>query len=219
MGVAGAMVLGAYAPMAQAQTTPHCVSVASIDPTVSELQTEAGSARTWRYVWTGINGGLTVIPLAGIAVLPKSDRPSLIVGASTSFLAAGVTWFWPLNVESDAQKASAAACRAASNQDEQLNRLREHSRRDEQARIQWPWHLVNLGLAMIPGAILWAGFHDLPGGALTSAGAFATGELQLLTQPTGLLSPPGATASASTPWIGSITPIHSGVMLRATLDW
>jgi hypothetical protein len=175
-------------------------------------------------VWTGINGGLTVIPLVGIAVLPKSDRPALIVGASSSLLATGVTWFWPLDVESDAEEASAIGCAGINNQTEHLSRLREHSRRDEQVRIQWPWHLVNLGLALIPGAILWAGFHDLPGGALTSAGAFATAELQLFTQPTGL-SAAGSTAAQAptrtvpTIWAGGITPIRSGMMVRASFVW
>lgn len=155
-------------------------------PIAKELVAEAGRARTWRYAWTGINAGSMALSLGGIPILPKSETPALAVGAATSAVSGLFTWFWPLDVEDDAETALHLGCRPPAERDSELLRLREHSARDEASRIQWPWHVGNFVTALIPGAILWFGFNRKLDGALASVGGFAFGEIELLTQPTRL---------------------------------
>ena len=166
----------------------QCPTAASAEgaPIVAELAAEARRARTWRYVWTGINAGSMALSLGGIPILPKSETPALAVGAAASALSGLFTWFWPLDVEDDAEVARHLGCRSPAELDQELVRLRDHSARDEASRVQWPWHVGNFATALIPGAILWFGFNRHLDGALTTAGSFATGEIELLTQPTGL---------------------------------
>jgi hypothetical protein len=127
-----------------------------------------------------------VLSLGGIPILPKSETPALAVGAATSAVSGLFTWFWPLDVEADAEAALRVGCFAPAKRDPELLRLREHSARDEASRVQWPWHVGNFVTALIPGAILWFGFNRKLDGALASIGGFAFGEIELLTQPTRL---------------------------------
>ena len=186
---------------ANAQCAPSASSESS--PIAQELSAEAGRARTWRYVWTGINAGSMALSLAGIPILPKSETPALAVSAATAAVSGAFTWFWPLDVEGDAEMSRHLGCRPVAEREHELQRLREHSARDEASRIQWPWHVGNLVTAFIPGAILWFGFHRQLDGALATIGGFASGEIELLTQPTGLtIDPPtrvrqGARASVT----------------------
>ncbi len=187
--VAG-MTLG-FSSTASPQCTASDTSESA--PIATELAAEAGRARTWRYVWTGINAGSTVLALGAIPILPKSDTPELAVSAATTAVSGVITWFWPLDVEEDAEAAAHLGCRPLAERDHELQRLREHSARDEVNRIQWPWHVGNLVTALIPGAILWFGFDRQLDGILASVGGFALGEVELLTQPTRLTidhSPP-----------------------------
>jgi hypothetical protein len=155
-------------------------------PIAKELVSESGRAHTWRYVWTGINAGSMALSLAAIPILPKSETPSLVVGAGTSVVSGLFTWFWPLDVEEDAETALRLGCLAPAERDAELLRLRDHSARDEASRIKWPWHVGNFVTALIPGAILWFGFDRRLDGALATVGGFAIGEIELFTQPTRL---------------------------------
>jgi hypothetical protein len=179
------------------------------------LASEARRARTWRYAWTGINAGSTVLSLGGIPILPKSETPALAVGAATSVLSGLFTWFWPLDVEEDAESARHLGCLAAQDRDRELLRLRDHSARDEASRFRWPWHVGNFVTALIPGAILWFGFDRHLDGALATVGSFATGEIELLTQPRRL----SVDHSTSEPrGVGGMAMSRSG-LLTYTLVW
>jgi hypothetical protein len=93
------------------------------------------------------------------------------------------TWFWPLDVERDAELAAHLGCLSPADRELELQRLREHSANDETARYRWPWHVGNFITALIPGAILWFGYNRRLDGALATVGGFASGEVELLTQP------------------------------------
>jgi hypothetical protein len=176
----------------------QCRTDPAQDAVAGELAAEANKARTWRYVWTTLNGGSMVLSLAAIPILPKSARPDLVLGAATSALSGAVTWFWPLDVEDDAQVAERTRCWSPNERGPELLRLRRHSAADEAERIRWPWHVGNLVTSLIPGAILWFGFHEHVNGILSAAGSFASGEVELLTQPTRLAdepAPPGLSVS------------------------
>ena len=152
----------------------------------AQLVAEATRARNWRYVWTGVNAGSTGIALGAMPILPKSNVPVLAVSAVTTAISGAVTWFWPLEVESDAEIATQPMPSRPGLHASELRRLREHSASDEAARIRWPWHVVNLVVSLVPGAVLWFGFNRRTDATLASAGGFVTGEIQLFTQPTGL---------------------------------
>ncbi len=156
------------------------------DEITLELEREATKARTWRYAWVGINAGSAVLSLAAIPVLPKSERPTLLVGAATAVVSGTFTWFWPLDVEADAERASEIRLWPEAQRLPRLRQLREHAADDAAERVRWPWHVGNFATALIPGAIVWFGFHEHLDGVLTAAGGFATGEIELLTQPTAL---------------------------------
>jgi len=184
-------------------------------PLRAELSHEAHKARTWRYVWTGLNVGSAVLSAAALPLLPKSTRPDLIIGGATSALSGAFTWFWPLDVEAHAARAERIRCWPTALQTPELLRLREQSARDEAERVRWPWHVGNFVSALIPGALLWFGFHEHVNGALSVAGSFASGELELLTQPTHLAN------SAAPTSIGRIVPVLSagGALLSYQQSW
>ena len=214
VGVASLGLLLSFSSHAHSQCSE--LAPESDDALLRELATEDRKARTWRYVWTGLNAGGTALSLAALPVLPKSDRPDLLIGAATSAVSAAVTWLWPLDVEADAEAALRTRCWPAPQRTAELLRLREHSARDEAERVRWPWHVGNFVTSLIPGTILWFGFHDHVNGALSAAGSFASGEIELLTQPTHLAdtpSPPiagGAVGSALT---------RGGALLTYQASW
>jgi hypothetical protein len=196
--------------------TAHAQSaVTTQDPIALELNSEAHSARRWRYIWTGLNGGAAIISVAAIPILPKSDRPDLVVGAATAALSGAFTWFWPLDVEEDAEQAELSRDWAPEARRVELLRLRRHSAEDEAERVRWPWHVGNFVTALIPGAILWFGFKEHLNGALSAAGSFASGEIELLTQPTHLADQPPATG------VGTIRPtlLLGGALLTYRQSW
>lgn len=211
------LALGAFssivAPEGCAQA--HCDPDRAEEPIARELAHEADKARTWRYVWTGLNAGSALLSLAAIPILPKSDRPDLIIGAATSAVSGAFTWFWPLDVEADAEAAPRSRCWPRPARRADLLRLRLHSARDEAERIRWPWHVGNLVTALIPGAVLWFGYHQQLNGALSVAGSFASGEIELLTQPTHLADEPPELLPVS------VTPIlmRGGVLLTVQQSW
>jgi len=170
---------------------------APADPRTRLLLREADHARTWRYVWTSIGGGLTILPIAGFAVLPKSERGELLVSASASLVLTAFTWFWPLDVEDDAERAAHLEPSTDSACDAELNRLLLHSTQDEASRYAWPWHVGNFLAALVPAAIILFAFHDRPNAALAVVGGFALGEAELATQPTALMHQPASAPIAS----------------------
>ena len=156
-------------------------------PIGAALAAEARRARSWRFTWTGINGGLTVLALAAIPILPRSERPQLILSASVSALSTSFTWFWPLDVEADSEAAARLGDLPPPECEAKLRQLFENSAHDESSRRAWPWHVGNFVTAIIPASIIWFGFHAKTDGAIALASGFALGEVELLTQPTGLV--------------------------------
>ncbi len=200
---------------ASASVHAQCPLVAPEDPVAVELTHEAHKARTWRYVWTGLNEGSMVISIAAIPVLSEAERPDLIMGAATAGLSGAVSWFWPLDVESDAEGVESTWCLGPHERHIELLRLRQHSADDEASRVRWPWHVGNLVTALIPGAILWFGFHDRLDSVISTATSFASGELELITQPTYLANHHPAEG------VGAVRPtlIQHGALLTYRTSW
>lgn len=167
--------------------------VASAEPragTAEDLHAEARSARTWRYTWVGVNGGLMVGAFAMLPLVERENRPDWIISGIGSGVTLLATWLWPLNVEGADEELSALP---AAERSRRLPRLLHDSAEDEQARVTWPWHAANVGLSLGTGAIIAFGYQHYASGAITAVAGTALGEVQILTQPTGLpLTCPGA---------------------------
>lgn len=158
------------------------------------IHAEARRAREWRYAWTGVNATLAIGSFAAAPWVDAESRPDWIVSGAGSALTAAATFLWPLDVEAASQELRAlppAACAA------RLPRLMRESAADERARVTWPWHVANVGLAALTGGIIAFGYDHHLSGLLTTVGGTALAELQLWTQPTGLPSECSAACSVA----------------------
>jgi hypothetical protein len=148
------------------------------------LRDEARRARTWRYVWSGVNAGLMVGSFAAVPLVEREARPDWIISGIGSGVTLLCTWFVPLRVESASDELDALP---EAEKATQWLRLRAESAEDEHARVTWPWHVINFGLCAGTGAIIAFGYDHYWSGLFTTVGGTALGEVQLFTQPTGLV--------------------------------
>ena len=174
LGLLLASCAGSYAPDGVA-AEPGCDSKAFHD--------EAHRARVWRYTWSGVNAGLMVGSFVAVPLVERESRPDWIVSGVGSGITVLATWLWPLRVEGAAEELDALP---PSEQVRAFPRLRRESAEDEHDRVTWPWHLANFGLSAAGGAVIAFGFKHYVSGAITAAAGTALGEVQILTQPTGL---------------------------------
>lgn len=147
------------------------------------LRAEASRARTWRYAWAGVNGGLTIGAFVALPLDDREARPDWIVSGVGSGVTVLACWFFPLRVESAVDELDALPLAARARQ---LPRLLRESAEDERSRVTWPWHVANFGLSALGGGIIAFGYDHYLSGALTAGVSAALGEVQLFTQPTGL---------------------------------
>ena len=153
------------------------------------LRDEARRARTWRYVWSGVNAGLMVGSFAAVPLVERESRPDWIISGIGSGVTVVATWLWPLRVESASEELDALP---PAERAKQWPRLRAESAEDERARVTWPWHVINFGLCAGTGAIIAFGYDHYWSGLITTVGGTALGEVQLFTQPMGLTQPEAA---------------------------
>jgi hypothetical protein len=164
---------------------------AALDQQLSEqltrsLMAEAQRAFVWRTTWTAINGALGAGSFAALLVLPRSQRPQLIIGGIFSTVGTALTWFLPLDVENDAELAEPLSRLPEPERRRRVTELYAHAAKDESDRVQWPWHLITIAAAFIPATIIWVGYRQLVEGLVQLLSGVAIGELTLLTQPTRL---------------------------------
>jgi hypothetical protein len=164
---------------------------AALDRQLSEqltrsLVAEAQRAFVWRTTWTAINGALGAASFAALLVLPRSQRPQLIIGGVYSVLGTTLTWFLPLDVESDAELAERLSRLPEPERRRRVTERYAHAAKDELDRVQWPWHVITLVAAFIPATIVWVGYRQLVEGLVQLLTGVVVGELTLLTQPTRL---------------------------------
>jgi hypothetical protein len=149
----------------------------------ARLREEAHRARVWRYAWTGVNGALMVGSFVAVPLVPSEERPDYIIGGIGSAVNTATSFFMPLRVESAEAELDEMP---ASERPKHVRRLVLESAEDERARVTWPWHALNVGMAIIPGAIIAFGYGHYTSGLTTTLVGTALGEVQLFTQPTGL---------------------------------
>jgi hypothetical protein len=145
---------------------------------------DARRARTWRYVWTGINGGFAVGQFGLMPFVDRDRRIEFAVGGAFATVGAVFTWFVPLEVESTLDRKTNAVplCEGL--------RLEENfaatAAADEAGRVTWPWHALNVGAGALYFAIMGLTTGQWVNGAIDGVLTFAIGEAQLFTQPTRL---------------------------------
>jgi len=145
---------------------------------------DARRARTWRYAWSGINGGLAVGSFALMPFVERDRRIELAVGGVYSTVSAVFTWFVPLEVESTLDRKSLAVplCQGLRFEVE----FAATAAADEAGRVTWPWHALNVGAGALYTAIMGFGLGQWVNGVVDGVLTVAVGETQLLTQPTRL---------------------------------
>jgi hypothetical protein len=181
-----------------------------------QLDEEAARERLWWRSWTLVSGGLTVGQ--GLAAATSRDRDTRAdqgVGAATSFLGVVGMLFSPLPEVDAAAKtlrdlpSDTAEQRHA--RDEAALMLRDSAANAERQGRSWLSHAVNFALAAGSSIILWKGFDRGAASAANFGISLAVGELQIWTQPAGLIgaSVPregaaGSTMPESTAWYRSL---------------
>lgn len=160
-----------------------------------ELDREAAHERLWWNGWMAVDGGLTVGQ--GVAAGLSGDREDQVdlgVDAATSFLGVAGMWISRLP-EVDA---AAEALRALPGDDDEERRdrdeaailLREQAASAEREERSWVAHALNFAVAAGSSLVLWKGFDRDASAAANFPVSLAIGELQIWTQPAGLLDAP-----------------------------
>ena len=151
------------------------------------LHEQARRARAYRYAWTGINAVLAVGSFALLPLLEPETRKDYIVSGIASTLGTVTTFVFPLNVEHDDAALAALAALPPAERTKKLTRLLKDAADDEHNRVTWPWHVLNLGTSALTSGIIALGFGHVRSGIQTGIISLALGELQIFTQPTGLV--------------------------------
>jgi hypothetical protein len=145
---------------------------------------DARRARTWRYVWSGINGTFAVGSFALMPFVSRDQRIELAVGGTYSTVAVVFTWFMPLEVEGtlDRKPSPVDLCRGLRLEEEAT----ASAAAEEVARVSWPWHVLNVGAGALYTAIVGLTTDRWANGVVDGVLTIAVGEAQLFTQPTRL---------------------------------
>ena len=151
------------------------------------LREQARRARTYRYAWTGINAGLAVGSFALIPLVDPEKRKDYIVSGIASSLGIVTTFAFPLTVDSDEPQLDSLDALPPAQRAQKLSQLLKDGADDEHSRVTWPWHALNLGTSALTGGIIAVGFDHWRAGIQTGLIGFVLGELQIFTQPTGLV--------------------------------
>jgi hypothetical protein len=192
LGCVSITVLCLAAPPARADAPVLPASAsATVDRELSEqltqaLVAEAQRAFTWRVTWTAINGALGAGSFAALLVLPRSQRPQLIIGGVAAAVGTAFTWLFPLDVEEDAEIAQRLSKLSEPERRRRVTELYAHAAKDELDRVQWQWHVITIIAALVPATIIWVGYRQLVEGLVQALTGVVVGELTLLTQPTRL---------------------------------
>jgi hypothetical protein len=177
--------------LSRAAATDHTQRVAT------QLADEATRARRWAIGWTITYGALTAAQgIPAFFVHDKGLRADLVVGAATSAIGLlGVAVMPPEVLASHATLAHelgdgslADACAGGLRADQ----LRTAAIDDETFATGPVMHAANAVVNIAAGLVLGLAYGRWTSGAITAASGIAVGELQILTQPTGLRDlPPG----------------------------
>jgi hypothetical protein len=169
----------------------------------------------WRASWTGVNAVLSVGSAGALAFeSDKEGRPTLIVSAIASGLGAALNWGFPLEVEADARRAVQAARLPPAERRERLLELYAHAAADESERVRWYWHVINIAAALVPAAIILAGYQRYEDALVIGLSGIAVGELNVLTQPTRLADRQPASSG-----VLRVTYARQGVAVWYGLAW
>ena len=179
----GAPAVGLAPGSARAQPAPaldESLRAAALETT---LDTQGRQFAVWRWSWTAAYGALTLGSLALVPSTPGPDRVDLYTGAVTSALAIAPPFLFPQPGHSCPPGPGRLACAQAA-----LDRVAAFQR-DGRGLLM---HAINLGYNALAAGFLAIGYGRWRSAALTFAGGFALGEVQIFTQPQGAARLQGA---------------------------
>jgi hypothetical protein len=179
--VAPAVALTSGAARAQpAPALDEALRAAALEAT---LDAEGRRFAIWRWSWTAAYGALTLGSLALVPGTPRADRVDLYTGAVTSALAIAPPFLFPQPAPSCRGAPARLACTRAA-----LDQVAAFQREGRGLLM----HAINLAYNGLAAGFLAFGYGRWRSAALTFAGGFALGELQIFTQPRGAARLQGA---------------------------
>jgi hypothetical protein len=140
------------------------------------LDSEAHRFATWRWSWTAAYGALTLGSLALVPRTAREDRVDLYTGAVTSALAIVPPFVFGQPVRACPSGPGRLTCAQAT-----LDEVAAYQR-DGRGLLM---HAINLAYNALAAGFLAIGYRRWGPAAVTFAGGFALGELQIFTQPDG----------------------------------
>jgi hypothetical protein len=173
LAAAATVVLAPGSARAQPTALDESLRAAAIEAT---LDSEQRRFEIWRWSWTAGYGALTVGSLALVPSTPPADRVDLYTGAVTSALAIAPPFLFPQPAHSCQPGPERLACAQAT-----LDRVAAFQREGRGLLM----HAINLAYNALAAGFLAIGYGRWRSAALTFAGGFALGELQIFTQPQG----------------------------------
>jgi hypothetical protein len=148
------------------------------------LQAERGPALAWTWTFGVVNGGLTAVQLAQLSgAKTTGDRAVLAAGAATSAAAVAQVLLAPITPDPRAIPAGGEPCEELRQLERALARSARNERLGTGTAAQVGNLLINVGLGIATGFV--AG--KAGPGIVTFAVGWSLGELQILTEPTGLV--------------------------------
>jgi hypothetical protein len=180
--VALAACLAAAAAVALAPGSARAQPAPALDASLraaaleATLDSEERRFAIWRWSWTAAYGVLTLGSLALVPSTPRADRVDLYTGAVTSALAIAPPFLFPQPVHRCPPGPGRLACSQAA-----LDQVAAFQREGRGLLM----HAINVAYNALAAGFLAIGYGRWRSAALTFAGGFALGELQIFTQPQG----------------------------------
>jgi hypothetical protein len=162
--------------LAAAQPSPALDESLRAAALESTLASEQRRFEIWRWSWTAAYGALTVGSLALVPSTPKADRVDLYTGAVTSAIAIAPPFLFPQPTPACPPGPGQLECAQAA-----LDQVAAFQREGRGLLM----HAINLAYNAVAAGFLAIGYGRWRSAALTFAGGFALGELQIFTQPQG----------------------------------
>lgn len=149
------------------------------------LHAEQGPALAWTWTFGAVNAALTAGQLAGAAIVPRGpERAILLAGAATSALGVAQIVLAPIApTDRDLAAGGGDLCADLRRLEDALRRGARNERLGTGPAAQVGNLAINAGFGIATGLV----GHKAGSGLLTFALGWALGELQILTEPTGLI--------------------------------
>jgi hypothetical protein len=156
-----------------------------------QIEHDEAAAERWFWSWLGINSGFAIG--AGVWAALTDDpgiRVEQIVGAVSGVIGVAMLLILPppaLSGPNDLAEPADDDDELPETRAERAEAILERNAEGQHEQHALLNHILCFAFAIASGAFLWIGYDRLLGGALQAGGVILTGELQILTHPTGAI--------------------------------